>query len=187
MASLDELNSRTRYLESEIEGEKTITRHIFDSTRRHAEEISAVRLAQERMAGDVALVKTAQISQGQMLNILVQDVGALRNEMAALRAELRNEAAALRNEIAELRAELRNEAAALRADLHDQTAAFRAELRAELHNETAALRAELRNEAAALRAEMVQMRSDTNRRLEMMERNIAAILAIVSRDNRPPA
>jgi ribosomal protein L29 len=150
MASLDELNSRTRYLESEIEGEKTITRHIFDSTRRHAEEISAVRLAQERMAGDVALVKTAQISQGQMLNILVQDVGALRNEMAALRAELRNEAAALRNEIAELRAELRNE-------------------------------------AAALRAEMVQMRSDTNRRLEMMERNIAAILAIVSRDNRPPA
>jgi ribosomal protein L29 len=161
MASLDELNSRTRYLESEIEGEKTITRHIFDSTRRHAEEISAVRLAQERMAGDVALVKTAQISQGQMLNILVQDVGALRNEMAALRAELRNEAAALRNEIAELRAEL--------------------------HNETAALRAELRNEAASLRAEMVQMRSDTNRRLEMMERNIAAILAIVSRDNRPPA
>jgi len=157
MASLDELNSRTRYLESEIEGEKTITRHIFDSTRRHAEEISAVRPAQERIAGDVALVKTAQISQGQMLNILVQDVGALRNE-----------AAALRSEISELRAEFRNEIAALQAEVRDTAA-------------------ELRNETAALRAEMVQMRTQTNHRLDTMERNIAAILAIVSRDNRPPA
>ena len=58
-----------------------------------------------------------------------------------------------------------------------------AALRAELHDTAA----ELRNETAALRAEMVQMRTEVNHRLDVMERNIAAILAIVSQDNRPPA
>ncbi len=95
MATLDELSSKTRYLEMEIEGEKTLTRHIFDSTRRHAEELSALRveiatlrLVNERIGGDVALVKTAQISQGQMLNILVQDVREIRTRLDGMEHKL---------------------------------------------------------------------------------------------------
>jgi hypothetical protein len=113
MATLDELTSKTRYLESEIEGEKAVTRHIFESTRRHAEELAALRveiatlrLVNERIGGDVAMVKAAQVSQGSMLNILVQDVGALRNETAALRRELHEETASLRTETAALRTEM---------------------------------------------------------------------------------
>jgi hypothetical protein len=106
MASLDELSSKTRYLENEIEGEKVLTRHIFDSTRRHAEELSALRveiatlrLVNERIGGDVALVKTAQMSQGQTLNILVQDVREMRTEIAHIRTEIRTEMGQIRSEI----------------------------------------------------------------------------------------
>jgi tetrahydromethanopterin S-methyltransferase subunit G len=95
MATLDDLSNMARYLESEIEGEKVLTRHIFDSTRRHAEElsalrveISALRLVNERIGGDVALVKTAQMSQGQMLNILVQDVREIRTRLDGMEHKL---------------------------------------------------------------------------------------------------
>jgi chromosome segregation ATPase len=149
MATVDELTNKTRYLESEIEGEKAVTRHIFESTRRHAEELAALRveiatlrLVNERIGGDVAMVKAAQVSQGSMLNILVQDVGALRNETAALRHELRTETAALNR----------------------------------------------RFDGLETRFGRLETRFDgLETRFDGLERNVAAILAAVSRGNQPHA
>ncbi len=57
----------------------------------------------------------------------------------------------MKNDSAALRAELKNDSAALRAELKNDSAA----LRAELKNDSAALRAALKGDSATLRTEVV--------------------------------
>jgi flagellar capping protein FliD len=86
----DEMNDRIRFLESEMAGEKVVTRHILEKTQRNGDDIATVRtditrldLKIDRMANDVAVVKGAQMGQGTMLNILVQDVREMRTRLEA--------------------------------------------------------------------------------------------------------
>jgi hypothetical protein len=95
MMAVDDLESRMRYLESEMAGEKLVTREILQKTLRSRDEIAATRtditrldMKIDRMAADTSLINAAQLGQGQMLNILVQDVRAIRTRQDAMDAKL---------------------------------------------------------------------------------------------------
>lgn len=84
-----------RYLESEIEGEKLVTRNILQRAQRNGADIAAARTDIGRMdvkvddvVSRLTLIEAAQISQGQMLNILVQEARAVRAELTEMKAML---------------------------------------------------------------------------------------------------
>ncbi len=83
------LEGRIRAAEAEIEGEKHVTRHVLEQVRRATAEIAAMRvelttlgLRFDNLAGTVSLAMSALTAHGAQLNILLQDVGAIRREMA---------------------------------------------------------------------------------------------------------
>jgi hypothetical protein len=155
--TIDTLNIRVGIVESEVEGEKAVTRYNLEQVRLNTGELTAfraeARLRLDRMVSDMALVKATQIAQGGTLNILVQDVRGIRTEMGAMRAEFRAEIGAVRAEMAELRAEFRTEIGAVRTEMGE------------------------------LRTEMGELRSEMNRRLGMIEQTLATIVAAVSPRN----
>jgi uncharacterized coiled-coil DUF342 family protein len=113
VTTVEHLNIRVGIVESEVEGEKAVTRYAVEQVRLNTDEITAfraeARLRLDRMVGDTALVKAAQIAQGGTLNILVQDVREMRTEVVAIRREvreMRTEIGDLRTEMNELRAEI---------------------------------------------------------------------------------
>lgn len=85
-------------LESEVTGEKLVTRHVLEQNRRNIDdllalksEIGAVRLELgtvksriDYLAGDVTLIHAAVGRHTTVLNVLVQDVGLLRTAQNAL-------------------------------------------------------------------------------------------------------
>ncbi len=169
----DELDNRVRYLESEVEGEKAVTRHVLEQLRRNTTELTVFRsesgLALDRLSSDVVLVKAAQVAQGGMLNILVQDTRQIRTEMGAIRmeiSEVRAEMGAVRAEIGEVRTEM-------------------GEVRTEI--------GEVRTEMGAVRTEMGAVRAEMNRRFDAvaarfdaLEQNVATILAAVAPQSPSP-
>jgi hypothetical protein len=88
----EEFETRVRPLEDEIAGEKAVTRHMLDQTRRNGDDLAAVRseLATFRselstvkarvdhVAGDVAIIKADLGRHGRMLDVLVQDMRMIR-------------------------------------------------------------------------------------------------------------
>jgi hypothetical protein len=88
-AGEDDMMQRIRFLESEMEGEKVVTRHILTKVQEATGDIAALRVEVGRVADDMVLVKGAQIVQGQALNILTQEVRGLRAETTALRTRCR--------------------------------------------------------------------------------------------------
>lgn len=81
----EEFERRMRVLEGEVEGEKAVTRHILEQTRRNGDHLTALRSefgAHEsqfdHLAGEVALIKGVLSSHTALLNVLVQDVGQIR-------------------------------------------------------------------------------------------------------------
>jgi hypothetical protein len=95
MATSDELENRVRELASEINGEKAVTRHIFEQSRRTSElaairsEIAVMRAESgdrlDRLAGDMVLANAALNSHGIRLDSLTRDIGLLRGDVTALR------------------------------------------------------------------------------------------------------
>jgi HAMP domain-containing protein len=178
--SVETLNIRVGIVESEVEGEKAVTRYTLTQIRLNTEELIAFRseagLRLDRMVGDMALVKAAQIAQGGTLNILVQDVRGLRTEMGAMRAEVRTEMDAMR-------AEVRTEMDAMRAEVRTEMGAMRAEVRTEMgavRTEMDELRTEMRTEIGAVRTEMGELRTEMTRRLGTIEQHLATLVAAVS-------
>ena len=151
---IDALEPRMTTAESEIEGEKNVSRYAADQARRGTEAFLALRSEVAALRADIAgttarvdslgedmsIVKAALVRHGRALDILMQDVGLLRGEMAT-----RQEVATLRQEMVALRDEMatRQEIAALREEMATR-------------QEIAALREEMatRQEMAALREEM---------------------------------
>jgi chromosome segregation ATPase len=99
MATIDELDAKVRELESEITGEKAVTRHIFEQGRRNTSDLIAIRSEitimraesgerLDRLAGDMVLVNAALNSHGTRLNTLTQDVTLIRQDVTALRREI---------------------------------------------------------------------------------------------------
>jgi uncharacterized protein YoxC len=78
-----------RALEGEVEGEKTVTRHILEQTHRNGDdlaavksELSTVKSRLDHVSGEVALIKGVLTSHTALLNVLVQDVGLIRATLA---------------------------------------------------------------------------------------------------------
>jgi hypothetical protein len=81
----EEFERRMRVLEGEVEGEKAVSRHILEQTRRNGDYLTAMRSEfgalesrVDHLAGEVALIKGVLSSHTALLNVLVQDVGQIR-------------------------------------------------------------------------------------------------------------
>jgi hypothetical protein len=135
MVTVEELDIRLRIVESEIAGEKLVSRHVLTQAQHNADDIAEIRTQYRHLANDMALVKAAQVAQGGTLNILVQDVREMRTEIAAVRQEAATRHDELRGEMATRHDELRSEMEGLRG-------------------ETATRHDELRGEMEGLRGEM---------------------------------
>ncbi len=159
----EELERRVTTAESEIEGEKLVSRYAIEQSARSTEaflglrsevaalrsevaalrtDIAVVAARVDHLGGEAAVTRASLIRHGRALDVLQQDVGGLRNDMIAIRQDM-----ATRQELAAMRDELRSETAAMRDELRSETAAMREELR----SETAAMR----EEAAGRHAELL--------------------------------
>lgn len=85
MTTVDELDYRTRFLESEVEGEKTVTRHVLRQAGFNADDLGALRTEVRRLNEQMVLANAALTTQGGRLTLLTQDVTALRQDTTALR------------------------------------------------------------------------------------------------------
>jgi chromosome segregation ATPase len=111
--------------ESEIEGEKQVSRYAVEQSTRSTEaflglrsevaalraEIAMVAARVDHLAGEAAVTRATLIRHGRALDVLQQDVGGLRNDTIAIRRDM-----ATRQELAAVRDELRSEVAAMRGD-----------------------------------------------------------------------
>jgi chromosome segregation ATPase len=111
----DEFERRMRVLESEMEGEKAVTRHVLEQGRLNGDDLAAVEseLAGVKsqlghIANDMVVVKAALNSHGNRLNVLTQDVREIRTEMGQMRpemGEMRTEMGEMRTEMGQMHAE----------------------------------------------------------------------------------
>jgi chromosome segregation ATPase len=90
--TMEQLNTEVRILASEVEGEKAVTRYSLEQVRMNTHELTAfraeARMRLDNILSDIPLIKAAQVAQGGTLNILVQDVRALRLDTTALRRDM---------------------------------------------------------------------------------------------------
>lgn len=76
-----EFEDRIRPLENEVTGEKLVTRHILEHTRRNGDDLASLKDA-------MVLVQATLLTHGGRLTLLTQDVTAMRTEMTALRRDV---------------------------------------------------------------------------------------------------
>jgi chromosome segregation ATPase len=102
MATIGELENRVRFLASEVEGEKPVTRTVLEQAIRNGDVMNAVRsevatmrvdlLAitsrTDHIAGDVAVGNAALRNHGILLTMLQQDMGAIRGDVTLLRRDM---------------------------------------------------------------------------------------------------
>jgi chromosome segregation ATPase len=125
---IDELENRVRELASEVEGEKAVTRQVYQQAVRNGDALRAVQLSIVEITSRVdhvvqeVITNTAAVrSHGARLDSLTRDVGLLRNDQVQMRREieeLRAHIEELRTPIEELRVpidELRAQSDELRA------------------------------------------------------------------------
>ena len=98
-----------RVVESEMEGEKAVTRHVLEQARLNGDDLAAmeselagVKSQLGHVADDMVLVKAALNSHGNRLNVLTQDVREIRTEMG----QIRTETGQIRTEIGQMRTEM---------------------------------------------------------------------------------
>src|SRR5579883_1357608 len=104
-----EFERRMRELESEVEGEKVVTRHILEQTQRNGDDLGVMKADVRRLAGETALIKGVVTHQAGLLNVLTQDVGLMRldtNEMRRDMGDLRQEMSGVHRDVGDLRQEM---------------------------------------------------------------------------------
>jgi hypothetical protein len=75
------LEQRVSAVEQEVEGEKLVTRHILEQTRRNGDDLAAMR-------AQLGRIEQRQDGTDREVRSLRTDFGALRTEFGALRREL---------------------------------------------------------------------------------------------------
>jgi hypothetical protein len=144
----EELERRVKTAESEIEGEKQVSRYAIEQSRRSTEafmalrtEVAALRAEVamvagrvDYIAGEAAVMRATLMHHGRALDVLQQDVGALRNDTIALRNDMiaMRQDMATRQGLTAVRDELRSELTTVRHDLRSEMAVVREELRSEM-------------------------------------------------------
>jgi hypothetical protein len=93
------LENKVRELTSDVEGEKLVTRRVYDQAVRNGDQIGALRSEvatarvdiqaltsqTDHVVGEVVQSTAALRSQGVRLDPLTRDIGLLRNDVTALR------------------------------------------------------------------------------------------------------
>jgi uncharacterized protein YoxC len=77
----EEFEARVGVLEREVEGEKMVTRHILEQTRRNGDDLAAVRTRLDRVEGKVD-------GLGQQLGTVEQRLGAVERRIGTLERNL---------------------------------------------------------------------------------------------------
>jgi chromosome segregation ATPase len=99
MATIEELDRRVQYVESEIEGEKLVTRRVLEQSVRNGDQLGALRSEvvtarvdiqaltsrMDHIAGEVVQNTAALRNHGTLLTMLQQDAAALRSDATELR------------------------------------------------------------------------------------------------------
>jgi DNA anti-recombination protein RmuC len=168
VATIEELEKRVRYVESEVEGEKLITRRVYDQAVRNGDQLAALRSEiatakvdiqatgprVDHIAQEVVQNTAALRNHGTLLTMLQQDVGTIRSDVTALRRG---------QEELHVRLDRMQEETSARLD--------------RIQEETSARLDRMQEETSA---RLDRMQEETSARLDRMESNIAAILAAVT-------
>jgi chromosome segregation ATPase len=88
VATIDELENRTRFLESEIEGEKAVTRHVLRQASLNADDLGALKTSVRHLEEQMVLANAALNTQGGRITLLTQDVTMIRQDVTALRRDM---------------------------------------------------------------------------------------------------
>jgi hypothetical protein len=129
-----------RVLEGEVEGEKLVTRHILEQTQRNGDDLGALKARVDHLSIDVALVRGAVTGHTALLNVLVQDVGQLRQETGGMRRDM-----------GQLRQEMQRDMGQLRQEMQHDIGELRQEIRHDM--------GELRHEMGTMRADIAAIRT----------------------------
>jgi len=77
-----------REVMGEVEGEKTVTRHILTETCQNSGDLAIIKAQITHLSGDLILANAALKSHGTRLNVLTQDVREIRTRLDGMDARI---------------------------------------------------------------------------------------------------
>jgi len=84
----EEFETRVGVLEREVEGEKMVTRHILEQTRRNSDDLAAIKTRLDRVEGKVDVLQTTVSGLQSTVNGLQTTVNGLQTTVTGLVREL---------------------------------------------------------------------------------------------------
>jgi chromosome segregation ATPase len=87
MSDNEVLERRVTALEQEVEGEKLVTRHILEQTRRNGDDIAAMRTQLGRIEGRIDKVEVAMSSLKSEFSLLRSEFRSLKGELPGIIAD----------------------------------------------------------------------------------------------------
>jgi uncharacterized protein YoxC len=84
----EEFETRVGVLEREVEGEKMVTRHILEQTRRNSDDLAAIKTRLDRVEGKVDVLQTTVNGLQTTVNGLQTTVNGLQTTVNGLVREL---------------------------------------------------------------------------------------------------
>jgi uncharacterized protein YoxC len=84
----EEFEARVGVLEREVEGEKMVTRHILEQTRRNSDDLAAIKTRLDRVEGKVDVLQTTVDGLQTTVGGLQTTVGSLQSTVNGLVREL---------------------------------------------------------------------------------------------------
>jgi uncharacterized protein YoxC len=84
----EEFETRVGVLEREVEGEKMVTRHILEQTRRNSDDLAAIKTRLDRVEGKVDVLQTTVNGLQTTVNGLQSTVNGLQTTVNGLVREL---------------------------------------------------------------------------------------------------
>jgi chromosome segregation ATPase len=86
--TIDELENRIRFIESEVEGEKAVTRHVLRQASLNADDLGALKTGVRHLEEQMVLTNAALNTQAGRITLLAQDVTMIRQDVTVLRRDM---------------------------------------------------------------------------------------------------
>jgi DNA repair ATPase RecN len=87
-----EIETRLHVFTGEVDGEKAVTRHILEQSRRNGEDLGSIKSRLDRaearidrMAGDIVVIRADVGHHGRKLDVMAQDLRLIRTMLEQLR------------------------------------------------------------------------------------------------------
>ena len=84
----EEFEARVGVIEREVEGEKMVTRHILEQSRRNSDDLAAIKTRLDRVEGKVDVLQTTVSGLQTTVNGLQTTVGGLQATVNSLIRDL---------------------------------------------------------------------------------------------------